>query len=60
MNINSISNANFCAKLSPELQSKMVVLGKYFKRTEQTYDYEELKHPQYSDKITQQIIDDLL
>lgn len=44
MQINAISNASFRAKLSPELQSKMVVLGKYLKRVGQPHEYAELKH----------------
>ena len=44
MHINSISSSSFGAKLSPELQSKMIVLGKYLRRTGRPDEYEELKH----------------
>ena len=42
MQINSISNANFGAKWSPEMESKLISLGKHLLRDEKYDEYAEL------------------
>lgn len=43
MNINSISQSNFGAKFSPELESKLIACGKLLKRSNKAEEYEQLK-----------------